>query len=598
MANDVKVNVKTTHEGKGVLDRLVESLRGIKAEGGAAAKSIDAFVGIIKGPFAAIAAVAGSVAAAFSWVSKAISEFADAEQKVAKLDAALAQNGLLADDVRERYQELASELQKTTAIADDEWLAVLTKLTQFGSKPETIGLDVDAVKNLAGVVGDLQTAATMYSKALQGSFSSFARYGIIVSENANQTEKLRDLQEQLARRGGGQLEASANSLNGKFANLKNQMSDVSEAVGGGLASFLGLGKAIDFLAGGFEWWAETMGGTVSKLDGISNATNEANGATENYAANLQLVAQLSERIAQAAEAETKAIREKQRAMDEFSDAQMALDLAEIDEAERSGRMSKTGAVKARSKVRRASATSKFDREQKADLDQIRVNEGALRDLLQTRQRLEDPIQKARRSVKASNQSQADFSAAQQLIEAGKALQNEKPSILDYANPQLAAHELAKRGLEGQQMIDKGRSALERFGKSGSSRAAELSALEQQASLLDKQIAERRSGVLTENTSIAQRMVTREQVFGLNQRRDAIVGGGQVATAGEAEFNQQLQNIQNGTANVGGGLQEGLQAVIGTNTMVLQFSNQLVATQRAMEQRLRQLEAQAKNAHNR
>ena len=138
----------------------------------------------------------GALAALVKVVSKAVKEFAEAESQVAGLDAALAQHGLLTNELRERYQALAGELQKTTAIADDQWIGVLQRLTQFGSKPETIGIDVEAVKNLAGLLeGDVVRAAEMYSKALAGQYEAFGRLGIRIGETGSQTEKLNQLQD-------------------------------------------------------------------------------------------------------------------------------------------------------------------------------------------------------------------------------------------------------------------------------------------------------------------------------------------------------------------------------------------------------------------
>lgn len=134
---------------------------------------------------------------------KSLQEFAAAQRNVAALDAVLAQNGQLTDEYRERLQELAGQLQRTTAIADDQWVAVLTKLTQFGANPGNIERYAAAVKNLAGIVGDVDTAATLVSRALQGNFEMFSRYGISVGEAGSQTEKLDNLMRQLAQRGGG-----------------------------------------------------------------------------------------------------------------------------------------------------------------------------------------------------------------------------------------------------------------------------------------------------------------------------------------------------------------------------------------------------------
>lgn len=222
-------------------------------------------------------ALALSATATVAMVAKhSIEEFAQAEVRVAKLDATLAQNGLLTEDLRTKYQELAGELQRTTGVADDEWIGVLTRLTQFGSKPETIGVDVEAVKNLAGLMGgDVTTAAQAYSRALQGNFEMFPRYGIEVAEAGTQTDKLRQLQEQAAQRGGGQLEAANQTLSGQWRSMKNNANDLFEAMGRGASQTGILQAGTAALSETFRYWAAALGGTVPKVDGLKNSLADA-----------------------------------------------------------------------------------------------------------------------------------------------------------------------------------------------------------------------------------------------------------------------------------------------------------------------------------
>ena len=80
-------------------------------------------------------AVAGATAGA----TAAVHEWAIAQERVTMMDAALAQQGQLTDENREKYQELTSQLQKLTSIADEEWASVLAASPSSGPIPRALG---------------------------------------------------------------------------------------------------------------------------------------------------------------------------------------------------------------------------------------------------------------------------------------------------------------------------------------------------------------------------------------------------------------------------------------------------------------------------
>jgi len=236
----------------------------------------------------ALATPVGAAVAGFSALigvmAKAREEFAANQESVFKLDAALAQNQLLTDATREKYAALADELETKTAISGEKWLDVLTRLTQFGANPDQIEQYTEAVKNLAGIMGgDVESAAAAVSKAMQGNFTMFSRYGIVVSEAGTQTEKMATLMEDLAQRGGGQLEARAQSLNGHWAQMKLQLGNVLENIGRFINDGQETGGVVGGLARTFAWWAEVTGGTTKKLDGMANALTKTKESGEELA---------------------------------------------------------------------------------------------------------------------------------------------------------------------------------------------------------------------------------------------------------------------------------------------------------------------------
>lgn len=150
---------------------------------------------------ARLAAAGAAVTAAFALAKHAVEAFAEKQEAVVSLDAALANQGLLVEEVRLKYQALADTLERATNVDDSKWLSALATLSKFGAASENIEQYADAVKNLAGFIGgDLEGAAFMFGKAMQGQTEMLARYGIEVKDGASQ---LNDIMRQLAQRGGG-----------------------------------------------------------------------------------------------------------------------------------------------------------------------------------------------------------------------------------------------------------------------------------------------------------------------------------------------------------------------------------------------------------
>lgn len=364
---DYEINIRTKGDSAAA-DKVKSGLAGITEQAKAGATSGGLFGNAIAGAAAKLA----TFAAALKLAKDAISAYAEAQQASAKLDAALAQTGQLTDAYRERLQALATQLQKTTAIADEQWLDVFKRLTQFGADSSNIDGYADAVKNLAGIIGgDINTAANMFSRAMQGNFTLFARYGIQVGEAGTQTERLQKLMQELAKRGAGQLEASARTLTGQWNILKHATGDLLEAIGGGVAKTGLLQRALSMLSTAAEYWANKLGGVIPKLEGLTNAQTKTTLAVEDGATAAKKYADRLDAIKQAAEAAATAtdrlkdrIVAAARAEQELADIDLAEQLQTIDEREKLGRISPADATRARGAAQRQSAVAKQRREER------------------------------------------------------------------------------------------------------------------------------------------------------------------------------------------------------------------------------------------
>lgn len=376
----------------------------------------------------------------------------EAEDAQAGLDVALAQRGQLTEEYRTRLADLATQLEATTNIADEEWLGVLKRLAQSGSDPNSIGLDVEAVKNLAGLMGgDLQSAAAAVAKALGGNFEQFSRLGIQIDQNASQAEKLNKVYQELALRGGGQLEAMTKTLGGEWKNLKLQVSNLAEAIGLQTSKTGMLQRVTADAAGIFEFWAGVLGTVPSKLAGLQNASKrtttsleEGGIAAQKYAEHLGKMNKAAEQTGKLFNAIKDRITAASRAATELIDMDLAEELANIDILEKAGDRKQRGGVSgAEATLMRAAA------ERRAKQRKLEVEDAASRDI---------------ENVEVANiqQAESQVSTLQAQLADTKALRTQVEAAEEARRKVDAAQRAFDRQMEG--IPFEGRSEVEGFSR--------------------------------------------------------------------------------------------------------------------------------------
>lgn len=337
----------------GWFHQAADGLRNIKAQGNAAAGAITGFASLVTGPVAAVTAVVAALGVAFAGVIKTIHEYAAAERDERNLQAALARTGQLTEENLENYKALAAQLSELTNKDGEEWLRVLARLTVYGSSPESIGMDAKAVADLAGILdGDLNRAALMVGRAIQGNYRGFAQLGITVEETATQAEKLAQVYRELADRGGGLLAAQTSTLEGAFTLLRNKTGDLLEVLGQLYDGTVNLRMWLNLAALSAEWWAEKLGDVGVKLGLISPATLALGNAVKSSREQLDESSESTERYAVKLERVLKAIEKFRQAQDEMADAEMAARLAMVDSDEKRGIINPEQAARARYGIRR------------------------------------------------------------------------------------------------------------------------------------------------------------------------------------------------------------------------------------------------------
>ena len=407
MARDVKINIGTTADTSGI-DKAKASLVGLKADVPSSLGALD-----ISGLTAALgkaAPVIAGIAAAWSTAAKSVSEYSAAEQEMAKLDAALANSASLTGEYRAQLQGLASDLQNSTGIADEKWTAALTTLTKFGADSTNIDQYSEAVKNLAGFLGgDIEQAAFLFGKAMQGSTEMLGRYGIEVDKSATQTAQLDSIMAQLAQRGGGQLEAQAGTLSGQWNQLTNATSDIFESFGGLIAQTQLLQATMDGVTGILRAVNDAMGISIPQTEGLSNkfvqqaaSADQLKLAVDAYRETLTTTTEASTSAQAAANAEIEVLDRQTTAALDLAKAQKELALAKV-EADSS--LNAEQKATARADIEKNFASTEIAAQVNLAKDKVAARENAIK-------QLEDAAAARRTELDAQRQRTEDARAKQ------------------------------------------------------------------------------------------------------------------------------------------------------------------------------------------
>jgi hypothetical protein len=338
----------------------------LQKAGGEAGKLAAAF-----GINATSATALGATAAAAKLAAESLKEYATAEERVASLDAALAQRGQLTDLLRTKLQHLASAQQQLTGIASASWLEVITRLVQAGAAGDNIDKLLEGTKNLAGMMqGDLQAASMAIGKALNGNFDQFTRLGIEFSDNATKAQKLDQLWRELAARGGGQLEARNDTLKGSFRNLKNETTDLLQGLGSLFVAIVPVKGAINGVASAVHWLNGLFSSTIPKSDALKNSMRSTGAAMESveeivkrYAKKLEDLKSANTALATETDRATEAMRKQMQIDNDVDAANADALLKRVDMDEKGGRLTPTQAATRRTQIKRDLDEKKFKREQ-------------------------------------------------------------------------------------------------------------------------------------------------------------------------------------------------------------------------------------------
>jgi len=217
---------------------LVADITGLKGGLDKAGKEVQGFGGKTKQWFAdSQIAIGAGIAGISAAIVTSIKAYGEQEQAVAKLNQALANQGIYTAQTSKAMVDYAAELQRVTTFTDESIIAVESSLTAFGLEGEQLKKATKATLDLAAAKGiDLASASQLLGKAFVGETGTLARYGIVLSDNIPKTQKFAAAMDAVNGMFGGQAETMRNTTLGAWTGFQNAINDVQEEIGAFLAS--------------------------------------------------------------------------------------------------------------------------------------------------------------------------------------------------------------------------------------------------------------------------------------------------------------------------------------------------------------------------
>lgn len=321
-------------------------------------------------------AVVGGFTALQQAVSASLAEFAEEELAVLQLSAAMQTAGVASEGYQQKLMGLADSLEDAVSnVSGEQWLAVLTQLTQAGADSTEIDDLAEGVKNLAGIMGgNVQGASAVFARALRGNFEALSQFGVRMDESATHAQKMAALME-IAGQGAGVLEARANTLTGGSERLAKAWGDVKKGLGEAIAP--AAKGAMDALAAALRGVTSLFPKAEEETKDFAAAQNklkaETDQATQSLDRQRAVLAGMSRQVEGMANNYERIRRAQQGAQsraDEISDAKATREEAKIDAFEKAGRYTPEQAAAAKDIVRNRYEKEKFDRAQKGRQDEI------------------------------------------------------------------------------------------------------------------------------------------------------------------------------------------------------------------------------------
>jgi len=230
---EVNIDVYTkTHGSEQALGGVKDGLKGVQDGADGAEKSSG---GLWK-QFAAGVIAAGliekGVAAAKNEIISYAKAAIEADSAERAMTTAIELSGRSVEDTLPSLKLFATDLSKATMYTDEQAMSAAALLAQMTDLDANgIQRAIKGSAGLATVMGiDLNSAATLVMKAMEGNYVGLSRYGIKVDENLTAEEKRAAILDQLEGM-YGRAEAATESYAGQLDQAKKNIDEMKESVG-------------------------------------------------------------------------------------------------------------------------------------------------------------------------------------------------------------------------------------------------------------------------------------------------------------------------------------------------------------------------------
>lgn len=254
---------------------LIEILVKLKDEASAGFKVLQAQVEETEGSVFSLKGLIQAVAATeiVSGLVKLVEAFGAEEQAITNLNAALRVTGRFTEEGSLSIQHMADSMQDLTTTGRLAAVQVSATVAQLATQLSTDQLAQvqKAAIGLADAFGiDLNRAAVLITKSLEGSTNALQRYGISVDVTADQQTRFNQLMEQLDPLFQISIER-AKTFSGMWEQAKNAMADTTRLLGELIIRILGLetsGRSLRDVVVDLNNWIKENAGEFVKWGGV------------------------------------------------------------------------------------------------------------------------------------------------------------------------------------------------------------------------------------------------------------------------------------------------------------------------------------------
>ena len=230
---------------------------------------VGAVVNLLNGSFLTVAGGITAVSGAVKLCVASFHAFEQAEQRLASLNQALAVTGQYSQESSAGVLALV-KAQKEHGIAASESMPAIENLIKLGRvHTEQLGTELEAVKGLAFLTGgDLTSASTLWSKALEGNTMMLQRWLPELKTVGTEEEKIALARTRLNAAAKG-YDSQVETSIGASKQLTIASGDLLSRFGGLLEKTLGLSDGTRNLAFVFKWYADFMPGVAENTTKVN-----------------------------------------------------------------------------------------------------------------------------------------------------------------------------------------------------------------------------------------------------------------------------------------------------------------------------------------